>query len=803
MLTLTINPETAPDSRTFDKSSIIIGAESVPTVDIALPGENLQSIHVKIILEEERWIVFNAANDPFVTLNSLPFSKKKLNQGDLIQIGKTVIRFDGPKHKIVVQQPPVPLQKAEAAVERTITTIKKNPIPQIKPPELSYPEVQDESLWEQVEELAKDTEETHRATPVAKKMESISLPKPIPKVEVKPLALPTKSQEHELLFGVHLGSNFESKVYDLDEDPPVASREKAKPTEEIQGHLLNWNLFFLGFIAMLLISTLIAGGVYVSMAEKREMEKVTAAEGVADVAMALMYAQVNHIKPQKQNWSDTEFLKNNLSSILSPEYPSFGNLDNLGQFINCPYICRIYTSSDLSQFLVIAQPEPSLLQWLLPKNAIVVDSREMELRTLSDLRALNRLLLSPTTLDGSNATEISNLVKQGTLIPLHYISTKQRNPEFAPPKALALIRPGAENRIYNAPRYFPFGESALRTAAALLESTGNSYEVTRLKQELSELSHFPNFILYSSQGMQKAIHAQKALSILMPQHQFLAAYLNFNKEGILTSSHLLIDEQQQSDPVQSEKEIALAFKNELTAHPHFNAVPDIKIEGSVDHNHPLYLQLFILAVTRQHALKPIVEKINILLQEDTEKGVGPFSTQLATLTEEYRTINDEQHEKIREGLSKLYQEYSNLSLDDFSNYVKAAGLDLFAKENLAKKSEDPTGKVITEQQIAFQMQKIKESNNFATLEKNVQEAVEMLTLANFPDPDLLIRYQNEMRVLALQQVRRHILSPDHSLPAALFTDENKATLNRILQAAWVNDKEEYEYYLHEFELRGV
>jgi hypothetical protein len=810
MITLTINPETESEQRSFSKDVVIIGAESLPSVDLALPGENLQSIHVKIIREGDHWFIFNTANDPFVTLNSLPFSKKKLNTADLIQIGKTFIRFDGSVQKVETKPSFLPLEKAEDALERTLSNVQFVQSDN-KPAELGMqPEDQDDMLWLEVEALAQATDEKQANEIAIKKVEKsfqqqifapVQVPIAQPTLPVQPA--PQKMEQDDLLYSGHSGLHFESRVYDLDEDPPLSSaeKEKARTTEELQGRLLNWNLFFLAFVAIVLVATLIAGGVYVSMADKREAEKVAASEGVADVAMALLYAQVNHIKPQKQNWSDTDFLKNNLSSILSPEYPSFANLDSLGQFTNCPYICRIYTSSDLSQFLVIAQPEPSLLQWLLPKTAIVVDSREMELRTLEDLKLLNRLLLSPTTLDGMSSREISNLVKQGSLIPLTYLSSKQRNSEFAPPKALALIRPGSENRIYNAPRYYPFGESVLKKTVSLLESTANSYEVTRVKQELTELSRFSNFVLYSSQGMQKAIQAQKALSIILPQHQFLTAYLNFNKEGVLTSSHLLIDEQSSVDPIHDEKEVALATPEEILKKPPLHSSNTDLADARIDRNHPLFLQLFILAITRQQALKPVSEKIELLLKENAEKGVPEFSYQFATLLEEYERIDHEQHDNVREGLIRLYQEYSHLSLADYTHYVKAAGLDQFAKENLSKRSDEIGQRGLSDQQIADQLHKIQNSKNFASLEHNVQETVSMLTLLNLPNPDLLMRHQNEMRVLALQQLRKLILSSDQSLPLETFTEENRAILTRILQAAWVNDAEEYDYYLHEFELR--
>lgn len=796
MITLTLNPNTNPEERIFDKPLIIIGAEGLPTVDISLPNESLQAVHVKLFLDGDRWAVINAANDPFVTLNALPFSRRKLFPGDLLQIGKSFIRFDGTVQTAKTLPVP-PLNIPMKVVERPIE--KKQPTP--------IPDKQDDDLWREVEALAAGGEEV--VAPASRQVtKTITKKAPVivSRVDVTPLAsitIPEKEENHDDLPYMHAGTHFEPRVYDLDEESPLTDieKEKQKTPEDAHTGFLSWNLFFLAFVAIVLVATLIAGGVYVSMADKREVEKMAAAEGVADVAMALTYAQVNHIKPQKQNWSDAEFLKNNLSSLLSPDYPSFANLDNQGQFTNCPYILRIYTSSDLSHFIVIAQPEPSLLQWLLPKTSIAVDSQEMELRTIEDLKVLNRLLLSPTTLDGAGAREISSIIKQGELIPLSWLAVKQKNPEFSPPKAVALIRPGAENRIYNAPRYFHFGEAVLKKSLSLLESTGSGHEVTRVKQELDELARFSNFILYSSQGMQQAILGQKALSVLAPQHQFLAAYLNFNKEGELTSSHLLLDELYPAFADNSNEMQRFVSQNQenLTASL---PIAELRPDNNHEHNHPLFLQLEILATTRQQALKPISDRITMLIASNTEKTIPHFDKRLDQLMAEYRDVDAHQQEKARENIFKLYQEYSHLPLAQFSSYVKAAGLELIAKNSLDKRAEDGKPHLSVEQ-ITEQLQKIQQSNDFATLDKHVTETAGMLTLANLPNMEQLVRYQNEMRVLALQQVRRLIFSSDQSLPSAEFNEANRVDLSHILQASWVNDVEEYEYYLHEFDLRSV
>src|SRR5262249_55488559 len=161
----------------------------------------------------------------------------------------------------------------------------------------------------------------------------------------------------------------------------------------------------------------------------------------------------------------------------------------------------------------------------------------MEMRKVNDLKTLNRLLLNPTTLDGTNAHDVSELIKNGKLIPLSVLAAKADRQGFNPPKALGLIRPGAENVIYNAPRYYHFGEDFLTKALMIAESPSNGYEVELLQHEMKDLAKYPNLVLYSSQGMQWAVQAQKALNAFLPNNKMLIAYLKFNSRGAVSSSH--------------------------------------------------------------------------------------------------------------------------------------------------------------------------------------------------------------------------------------------------------------------------
>lgn len=796
---LIIQTKTEPKIFTFDKLAVTIGDFSAD-IDLSFTDEELKSEHVKILNHEGRYTVHNVANDPFVTLNSLPFAKSKIQSGDILQIGHTLIRFEEifkSSFSEVYESPVVHTgvesnKRIQEALDRNIARAQNEAI-------LSENEI-DELILE-AELLAGGDEalELDHTVPILSQDSELSQNSECSQKDPDEVSI-RKVNHHPL----SEQAPEDSYIFDLEEHQ--GSSEQEGSSEKLK-RPNNWNFILILFMAGAAVFFIVLVGIYVTISDRSDEEKMTAAEGVADVAMALTYAQVHHIKPQKQNWSDPEFIKNNLFSVLSPEFPTFANIDNQGQFTNCPYILRVYTSNDLSQFLVIAQPEPSLLQWLIPKTAIVVDSRSMEMRNITDLKSLNRLLVNTNHLDEANFSEISDIVKQGALIPLASLATQRDNPGFAPPKSLALIKPGADNLIYNAPRYYHFGESILNRAMSLLHALGNSYDVIRLKQEIVDLSRFPDLVLYSSQGFEKAIQAQKALETLAPQNKFLSAYLNFDSHEKLKSSYLLLNDAMSETSISLNDSSFLNNDSQVSFFDHNVAtmvgaptVPALKFDGGIDYNHPLYLQLIALANSRKQALKPVNDKMVELLNHYAEDGSMEFTSYFSNLWAEYKDIDKLQREKVTEVLKSLYGEY-DIPLAQFAVYVKAAGLEMLAKTGLAKHAKDIGSKQVTPEQINSLMLKIREASDFADLEKSVKETSDMLSLSHLPDAEQLIVFQNQMRVAALERLRTFILSANGPLDSLAFNEENKSILTRILQATWVNESNENNYYLHEFEMR--
>lgn len=597
-----------------------------------------------------------------------------------------------------------------------------------------------------------------------------------------------------------------------DENENWNSQKKGQRPVETSRIFINWRLW-LSIIGIILIIAAVIGVIfYFNASDKSEEEELKAAQGVADVAIALTYAQTNHIKPQNQNWSDPDFLKNNLAAILASEFTPLASLDNQGRFNNTPYILRIYTSSDLSQFLVIAQPAPSLLQWLIPKTAIIVDSHAMEMRKTKDLKLLNRLLVNSNTLDGTNAVDISNLVKQGDIMPLQALVEKRNHHGFPPPKALALLRPGAENLIYNAPRYYHFGESLMKKAITMTGSPSNSHEVAMLQEEIASISKFPHIVLYSSNGLQAAIQGQKALSTFIPQNKLLIAYLQFNSKGKITSSHLLMDDgygevalasQPALPAIDTEPEsMPLQQITPQTTEKHSDIIKESSgwsADGEIDRNNPVYLQLASLLTARQQALKPISDQIAGLLSDNNHGAAANFTERFAALANKYSALAQEQNAKLMRGISQINEEYSALPFSGFMAYLKLAGVDKLVQENLKKQQE--SGKQhLSNQEVEGLLLAIQESQDLDELDSIVNKSADLLNMAELPDAEKLIAYQSSLRAHVLLKLGQFLLSANSPLPSSTFNEKNRPVLARILKNAWILDQDEIEFYMHEFDM---
>lgn len=780
MIRLTVNAHSDPEIHLFNKPTILLGSDS-SLVDLTLPGSDIQPIHLQILYQNGFPILINYANDPFVSVNGHPFGKKLLNSGDVILVQQITILFEYLISEIdqANKDTLASLIDHKTFNPEEILPASASPIEAPYFSSFALPFEQEvETLKE--EELQKSSLETYL--------------KGLEPVEETAKVTSTSSTNQTQISGKRKQGKSLKDDYlgDLEDD----HQGEVNPSQlKEPSHLfLAWKRILLFIFSLFAVAGVLGTVVYFSVTDKKDRQEIKAAQGMADIAMALTHAQLSHLNPHNQNWSDAEFLKNNLQAILPDTSSYAAQIDAQGQFKSFPYSLRIYTNRDLSHFLLIAQPAPSFLYWLIPQSIMVVDSHLMELHTLKDVKSLNRLLANADPLEGINGKEITNLVKQGDLIRLANLAADSGHLDFSPPKNLAWLRPGAENFIYNAPRYYRLGQRILQKAISLSTEKGSSQEVTHLKQEVESLNWLNHFILYSDQGRKSALLARQGLLTFAPSDKVLFGYLLFNAQGKIHQVYLLKEEEErrESEIVKNEEkeENLIAFQS-----------PEEKPETSkaageslVDRNHPLYIQLQLLIMARENELKPLIADLTNLINQDLLVPHSPqFDIEFQKLSHSYLTANQKHKQIIKENLDVLYHQYDEMPFEQFLAFIKELHLDqLIQQEEQALTILHDNCQHI----IANLLTQIEQSKSLAELNNLVHIAKSWLCLDYIKDPQELIAYQNSLRNQTLEQLEKYLLSEQkHSL----VKPEDKESLLSLLNQEQLIRAEERDFFLKEFE----
>ncbi len=597
MIKITVHPEGDPKTYQFSQANIVIGEGLPGAVDICFPSEGLHQNHVRIVLKENGYQILNQANDPFVTLNGQPFGKKMLQRGDLLQIRNHTLRIDSIDEAVQTENLPAIIAEPFPDIEALAN--EDNPEAWY-PPDFSptEPPIQSPASVSPVRESSK--------------------PHPVdPRVE---------------------------EAYQLGEETFIGKREPKKAQAETPPKKRRWKMKLLkltiaAFCIFCVGLSLMLAEIYLRASSKSETEEMTAAESLADYAMALTYAKIYQASMQKQNWLDPLFIKNNLIDLLSSTSAASGEIDAQGNFCSCPYFLRFYTSRDFSRFLLIAQPTPNLAQWLFPKSAIIVDSDQMILRKVEDFRALNRQLSQASPLEGEAGADLSKTLQQFKIITPKEIAQATDKKEFAPPPALKFFSPGAETYIYNAPRYHHLTGTFLKKAKNIISQPYGTHVAALLQSDKEALIKLPQIVFYTDSTMQGSEKMRSILRKLSVPSPFLTAHLVYNSKGHLESSRLLFDSAHESSSQESD----------LAEQPFFKPKPHFK---QIDEEDPKTKFIRIQAEEARKSLVPILQSLQTLLNDASERDSLYLSPLFYTLMDQY----DAEKKKIAEILSKQLAE---------------------------------------------------------------------------------------------------------------------------------------------------
>jgi hypothetical protein len=771
MIRLTINSKSKPEIHLFNQPVINIGCES-SLVDLVLPIEDLQPIHLKIVDQGGISTLVNLSNDPFVSINGHPFGKKILTTGDTIYVRETEIVYENlqvpQQEKPEITTPPAD-QQTESPEKPIFFTLEL-------PFENSVTPLKDHEL--QSDHLARQlTPDTHPPSQIVG-------PSAIKIKMARGIGQPIPSS---------IGSIKDAYLRDLDDD------NQSKQESEEPSHLYQawkWILFFL--FSVFTLAGITGAVIYFTVSDKTEAQETKGAQGVADIAMALTYAGIYEFKPNNQNWSDIDFLKTNLQALLPDTFSYAAKLDFHGQFNLFPYSLRVYTNSDLSHFLLIAQPAPSFLQWLIPKSVILVDSHSMELRTIKDVCHLNRLLANPDPLDGANGREISALVKECRLLDLSSLANENNQFDFTPPKNLNLIKSGAENYIYNAPRYYRLGQGLIEKAVSLTSLKTNSQDVISFKRCVGNFSRLQHLILYTPEGRDVALRTKHGLKTFASNDKISFGYLALNPEGKIQNVNLLKEEDDSIETINSveglKKNLLVSSLPPIEPHLALGDEPN-----KTDADHPIYIQLSAMARIREDELKQLALNLKDTLDTGTAIPDPRFELKFQDLLRNYLAADRRHESQIKEAVKHFYKEYEEIPIKNFISLVNESGCGHLINQQNHLPSPDNEGVI---KDLEALLNEIKSSSSLNELDSFISSAFSLLTFDRIDDCNELVKYQNFLRNQVLVALEKLLLPSKSDVRSTSQSVSEKEALDRILDYARIINPEERELFLNEFDNLG-
>lgn len=601
MIKLTIQTGFIEEIRLFDQAVILIGSSPQPAVDVCLNHPAIQPIHLKILNQQGKWVVINAVNDPFVAINGYPFGKKQLTSGDTIDLNSMTILFE--ETEDLREVPPETLD-SNILLDRLEKKIGASPSLQLE----AFPRESDNDLGLNVQQ-GKITQ---------------PFVEPI-RTSLKDSHIGDSGEEKETWYP-------ESNV--SDEEPVSAS--PSRPQE--------W--FIVGLILLLAFIAIWSTWEYLSYSRKVAKEEIETTKGLADVAMALTHAQLHHHQPNNHNWTDDDFLKTHLVSTVPDPHHLIASGDIQHFFYKNSYTLRIYTSNDLSQFLLIAQPISTFWHWMLPQATIVIDSISMEIRKMEDLRPLNRLLAHVGPLGREEMEEISHLIKHADLVPLKTLAKNLKTKDFLPPASLAKTHPGAEHRIYNAPRYHRLSTPLINALERIHLNQGTAADIDFVKKETKALATLPNLILYAHENKKSAeLIKQGLIAFSSDASSLRIGWFSLNQRGDVDCCGL-------ADHSETPKRASIKF-----------------------HENKLYDKLKNLQKTREAALEHLSSQLINLIKAGAEKPVANFVEHYTELSHQFLRLSEKQNQLMKQAVKKLYGEFQgSVSPIEFISLAKEIGV---------------------------------------------------------------------------------------------------------------------------------
>ena len=851
MIKFTVKSKSRNETYTFYKKEVLIGSSKEYSCDLSLPEGRFEPTHLLITEEQDRFIVKNIANDPFATLNDLPFGKRIIRNQDVISVGDTLIIFEGALSEQGSSYQEFPLFSTkgnlttivEEAIEKAAIAddrqehepeehSERENLPLQRESGEEYPLEMDEFQSRSSQDSSKEMdpgemealleewqeiENEFRGSRAEKGSNPQNMPSDheIVKEKSQEEALTTPPKEAETVkktLVLDLSDNEQEPLPFRTPSPPKAGGSQPKTEEKPVKKILTAlkpQLKIIGItflIATLLLFLLIAGSLW-KFNQESEKKVIEVSRSVSDIALAMTYAQIHHLTPHQHNWSNPQFLKSSVSASLSPHHEAQLRLEGNGK-LNDDYLLRIYTNRDNSRFVIIAQPEPSLFHYLTTPDSIVVDSAMMTLRRINDLKALNRLLIDPDQLHSPGSDDVARILTRAQIIPMDYLADKDNQNGFKTPERLKAKYPGAENFIYNSPRYSRVGDRIMSEAVEALSKPTNTSEMRKLKEVLRSIGKLPFAVMYTTKGKEHAEKARMAIASIAQGEEFLLAYINYDEKNNRTTSYLIDDEnlrpmdgRQQGielDPLKAATAAAVSLIGEATPQK-----PGTPFRREMELASPLYTELNNLSNQRKGELEKIHSELEMMItREIDEPGsytIDALQQKAIALTEQIEKMNI----SIMRKLYEIYGNHKNIPLSEFLDYVEKSGLRRLAANELFSSIQGQTTSASCNlpEEGKKAVLEIEAATDFDSLFTAIGKAASYFSCDSSEDPQLIIAFQNQVKGAVVEKLNDFILLRSFDEESNVFNPLNQERLSQAMNEAWIFDLEEQKYYLEEFARR--
>lgn len=615
-----------------------------------------------------------------------------------------------------------------------------------------------------------------------------------------------QSDEEEIGDWRNTSSNTSVELESLDSADEAGFVDDDFGIDELEKEESGWfGKIFIAAAVTLIISGVIGLSSVLVLRSQNGDTEIIANRAVADVSMALVHAKAHALLPYNNNPMDRDFLEENLLAVLSPEYRSLCPIaSETGLLEKSGYQVQIVASTDLSRFLVIALPNDGLRQTLAPLPTIILSSESMQLRRSYHLQQWQNLVHEVHSLDEVADDRISVMLRDSEFIRLAQLEDQDNSQGFLLPKEFTAILPEANDRIYNAPRYFVLTESLVTKIIAAAETRLSQRECSVFQQAFNSLSRLPFLVMYTSEGPSRVEAVketmEKARWTRIPQ----IGYVVMNPENnLIQEVHILVDSDMSKLTAYIEEQ-SMISESEDGSIVHLQGSDQENTEMVVDPNHPLFVTLTEISSQRQQALTKIGERITRLVEAHNRKEVSGFFEQQQELLREYQSTSRDYQAKIARILTNLYRDYvgddQGEDLATFMATVKATDLESLLPPQLNPDRGLPSSSQPSENQIESLLQEIPNSSNLTYLDKLTKDLAAQIDATEKNNPSLATSYRNRLRNVILRKVGDLLLSPQSQDIPQTFQEQNRSILNSIFDNADISDLEERQFYLNEFDL---